>query len=98
MPDSLSIIVSMATTIDPSELDFVMKQTAECAERSHFLLNSKYWKSISSAKLRFFGKDNWKMCPCDKGNPDRYCGGPLCAEDVKRDGHCHCNLYLKSES
>ena len=30
------------------------------------------------------------QCPCDSKIPDRFCISPLCREDSKSDGPCHC--------
>lgn len=47
--------------------------------------------NIAKVKSRM---ENWRRCPCDPKNEHHYCGSMLCEEDTKRDGHCHCNLYL----
>ena len=35
------------------------------------------------------------QCPCDSKNSDRFCISPLCREDIKRDGTCHCKCFKK---
>lgn len=51
---------------------------------------------IANAKLRFFGRKEWFRCPCDPDS-DRACISEHCHEDIKRDGHCHCNCYCIKE-
>lgn len=36
-------------------------------------------------------------CPCDRGNPDRYCISPLCKSDIEKDGHCQCQMWCKTK-
>ena len=49
---------------------------------------------IIRAKAMMFGEEEWNRCPCDGGNPERYCGSQLCQTDVRASGKCHCNLFL----
>ena len=69
------------------------KQLLELAEKKG-LQPTWFFDRIVRAKERFgldFG------CPCDKDNPKRYCISKLCLSDIKRDGHCHCNMWCKKE-
>lgn len=59
---------------------------------------SEYLPNIAKAKVRFFCKDgefNWKRCPCNKDNPNQYCGSELCKKEIEENGVCHCNCYKK---
>lgn len=48
---------------------------------------------IMKAKIMIFKNGNIHRCPCDAGNPDRYCGSARCIADVVYKGHCHCSLF-----
>lgn len=55
-------------------------------------------KIIRAKKLLFSGNELHR-CPCDSGNPDRFCGSAQCITDVVYQGHCHCSLFwLKNNS
>lgn len=51
-------------------------------------------ESIAKAKLRFFGLENLRLCPCDRES-DRACVSEHCKQDIERDGICHCSLMKK---
>jgi ferredoxin-thioredoxin reductase catalytic subunit len=61
------------------------------------VVNEDNIAKIVSAKSLLF-KNNWLWCPCDRQNPERSCISDTCREDIERDGHCHCNLFLKGEA
>lgn len=63
-----------------------------CEEQGFFA--SKNLPKIARAKNMMFGKENWRRCPCDGGNPNRYCGSELCSSDVANFGVCHCNCFF----
>ena len=49
-------------------------------------------KILRAKKMLFSGNDLHR-CPCDAGNPDRFCGSAQCIADVVYQGHCHCSLF-----
>ena len=49
---------------------------------------------IIKAKMLLF-QNNFRSCPCDANNPNRYCGSAQCIHDVIEFNHCHCNLFHK---
>lgn len=51
--------------------------------------------AIARAKLRFFGRECWAQCPCDRDS-DRACISQHCKEDIAKNGVCHCNLYRRA--
>lgn len=57
---------------------------------------TKYAPNIAKAKCRFFGVKDWQRCPCDPDS-DRACISAHCHQDIKTDGHCHCNAYEPME-
>ena len=61
----------------------------------NYKINEKTVCRIARTKLNFFGKKDWKRCPCDESNPLRYCGSKLCRQDIETKGKCHCNLFLR---
>lgn len=51
---------------------------------------------IINAKLRFFGEENWRNCPCvQDGN--HACLSETCRRQIESKGVCHCNLFKKGE-
>lgn len=71
----------------------IMKRICDIGSALDFNINNNIDK-IAKIKSRM---DCWRDCPCDHFNPLRYCGSKLCEEDTLRDGHCHCNLFLKGK-
>ena len=72
-----------------------IKQTLEeLAIANDFDLSSNVDKIIA-AKLRFFGADEWRRCPCDRDNNGRFCCSTQCQKDVRETGACHCNLFKR---
>jgi len=56
---------------------------------------TKNVEKIAKAKTMMFGDENWKKCPCDGANEERYCISDLCKSDIERDGECHCHCYQR---
>lgn len=52
-------------------------------------------EKIARAKVIMFNETEWYRCPCDANNEQRSCISELCADDIKRDGICHCRCYKK---
>ena len=52
---------------------------------------------VAKVKERFFSADEWYRCPCDRDNPDRFCIGRVCRQDIEEKGICHCGCYKKAE-
>lgn len=60
--------------------------------KEHGLEPTEFFDRIAKAKERF-GIE--LECPCDRGNPERYCISPLCLKDIERDNVCHCRMWCK---
>lgn len=74
-----------------------IKQTLEeLAIANDFELSNNVDKIIA-AKLRFFGEEEWRRCPCDRDNSGRFCCSTQCQKDVRETGSCHCNLFKRKE-
>ena len=72
-----------------------IKETLQkLAEDNGFELTGNVDKIIA-AKLRFFGEDEWRKCPCDRVNQGRFCCSTQCQKDVRETGTCHCNLFKR---
>ena len=56
---------------------------------------TKNIEKIAKAKTMMFGDAEWKRCPCDGNNSQRYCISELCKSDIEKDGICHCHCYAK---
>lgn len=68
----------------------ILENMIKIADELNFGLDSN---AIKIAKLKS-RMDDWRCCPCDKKNPDRFCGSELCISDVNRDSRCHCGCYF----
>ena len=68
----------------------ILEKMISVADELNFGLDTN---AIKIAKLKS-RMDDWKRCPCDKQNPDRFCGSKLCQEDTIRDGYCHCHCMF----
>lgn len=61
-------------------------------------VNEKTLPRIAKAKERFFGLAEWHRCPCYPPTDTIHgCGTEACAEDIMKEGVCHCNLYLRRD-
>jgi len=68
----------------------ILENMVKIADELNFGLDTN---AIKIAKLKS-RMDDWKRCPCDKNNPDRYCGSKLCQQDTINDGYCHCHCMF----
>lgn len=75
------------------EIEDIKKEIHFMASRHNYTVNNNVDKIIN-AKIRFFGEDSWERCPCDSSNESRCCISAQCHEDIKKDGNCHCNVFL----
>lgn len=55
-------------------------------------------EKIAKAKNMMFGEKDWKRCPCDGKNENRYCISETCKKEIERDGICHCRCYCKADA
>ena len=69
----------------------ILENMVKIADELNFGLDTN---SIKIAKLKS-RMDDWKRCPCDKDNTERFCGSKLCQDDTIRDGYCHCHSFFK---
>lgn len=72
------------------DIEEVKSKLRQIAEEHGYELSGNL-ESIAKAKLRFFGLDNFRLCPCDR-NSDRACISGHCKKDIETDGICHCSL------
>lgn len=73
----------------------VIEEIKKLAEENNFGLTYNV-ERIAAAKVRFFGVDNWKKCPC-VNDGEHSCISPKCREQIEKEGVCHCNLYKKEK-
>lgn len=69
----------------------ILRQIQWLADMNGYEL-TKFAPKIAAAKERFFGEKDWSKCPCDPDS-DRSCISEHCHQDIKLNGHCHCNCY-----
>lgn len=68
----------------------------EFAKKNGYDLNEKAVKGIAKAKNMMFGLDNWQKCPCASTDGlERFCGSEVCAQEIEKNGICHCSLNKK---
>ena len=78
-----------------TELEIVVANIIECAKENNYEVGENVMR-IARAKIKFFGVDNWKKCPCYPPNDTEHgCGTKACAEQIENDGVCHCSLYRR---
>jgi ferredoxin-thioredoxin reductase catalytic subunit len=79
------------------DIEYIENEIRADALKSGYTLKEQNIKKIARAKNMLFGKDNWRRCPCDGSNENRYCGSELCTKDIAEKGVCHCNLHCRGE-
>jgi hypothetical protein len=83
---------------EPNPVEIIESYIREDAANSGYKLEENNVKKIAKAKNMMFGLKEWRRCPCEGTNSDRYCGSELCKADIERDGVCHCHLHLKADN
>lgn len=68
----------------------------ELARINNFDLTDNVDKIIR-AKIRFFGEEEWRGCPCDRDNASRFCCSTQCQKDVRETGLCHCSMFKRKD-
>jgi len=76
-------------TVSPT----IFQEIENIAKDKNFELSDNADKIIK-AKLRMFGEEDWRRCPCSSDDIDRFCGSEKCELDTYNNNHCHCNLFL----
>ena len=71
----------------------VVEEIKKLAKENNFGLTDNAAR-IANAKLRFFGIDEWKKCPC-VNDDEHACISPKCREQIEKEGVCHCHLFKK---
>ena len=69
------------------------KMLDNCKKAGYYPI--EYIEKIARSKNMIFGDTEWRRCPCDGENKERYCISELCRSDIERDGICHCHCYKK---
>lgn len=81
--------------IEHTDIEWVKENIKTIAKDNGYDL-TKNVEAIAKAKLRFFGVENWRKCPCVRDD-EHACISRQCKLDIENDGVCHCNLYKKKE-
>lgn len=81
--------------VEPDPVKIIEQNIRQDAQECGYELEEGNVTKIARAKNMMFGVDEWRRCPCDGQNENRYCGSDLCREDIERDGLCHCRLHKK---
>lgn len=82
----------------------LMKQYKEYAAASGFMLNpnAKIVEGIVAGLLAREEKFGARYCPCRRVTGDKeedkkiICPCAYHKEEIEKDGHCHCNLFVKA--
>jgi ferredoxin-thioredoxin reductase catalytic chain len=88
---------------DRKEFKRLLKQCEDYAKDNGFHLNprQKVVNYLVEALLKREKKYGKRYCPCrrieesQKGNNKIVCPCIYCKEEIKKDGHCHCFLFVK---
>ncbi len=86
-----------------NEFERLFKQCKEYADQNGFRLNpnKKIVDYLITALLEREKKYGKKYCPCrrvEKNNTENnkiICPCIYCKEEIKKNGHCHCFLFVK---
>lgn len=84
-------------------MEELIKQYKEYAEKNGFQLNpnEKIVEAVVKGLLSREEKFGQKYCPCRRvtGNIEEdkkiICPCVYHKDEIQKDGHCHCNLYVK---
>jgi len=85
------------------EFEQLLKQCKDYAKNNGFRLNpdQKVTNYLVGALLEREKKYGKRYCPCrrikkgQKENDKVVCPCIYCKEEIKKDGHCHCFLFVK---
>lgn len=88
---------------DKKEFEHLLKKCKDYAESNEFHLNpnSQIVDSLIKALLERERKYGQKYCPCrrvtenQEENNKIICPCIYCEEEIKKNGHCHCFLFVK---
>jgi ferredoxin-thioredoxin reductase catalytic chain len=88
---------------DKKAFEQLVKKSKDYAERNGFRLNpnTKIVNYLIKALLEREKKYGKRYCPCrrvkesQEENNKIICPCVYCKEEIKRDGHCHCFLFVK---
>lgn len=72
----------------------IKEELKKIAKDNNYTLTDNIDKIIK-AKLRFFGEENWRNCPCVRDGKHA-CLSETCREQIESKGVCHCNLFKKA--
>lgn len=72
-----------------------IKYAMECMCDAFGYLPMANLEKVARAKEKLFTEKEWRRCPCDKNDPDRYCISKKCQEAIERDGVCGCHCFCK---
>lgn len=86
------------------KIEELMKEYAEYAKANGFQLNpdKKITEGIINGLLRNEEMNGAKYCPCRRITGDKaedskkICPCVWHKDEIKKDGHCLCNLYVKT--
>lgn len=71
----------------------IQKEITKFAEENNLLV-TKYMPAIAEAKRRMGG--DWRKCPCHREGK-HFCGSETCMKEIKENGVCGCNLFMKDK-
>jgi len=78
------------------DLDYVIQALKQIGNEQNLSVNERVLVSIAKTKLKFFGKDNFKKCPCYPPDDNEHgCNSVKCLSEIADNGVCHCNLFSK---
>lgn len=71
--------------------EWIVKARMEYLAEFYNYKKSEHFDKIANARIRM--GLNWNQCPC--GGEGRGCISERCHQEIREQGHCHCNCYLK---
>lgn len=73
--------------------DWFVKVRMEYLAKYYNYKKSEHFNKIVNVRIKM--NLDWNQCPC--GGEGRGCISELCHKEIKEQGHCHCNCYLKGD-
>lgn len=89
--------------MDEEEIDKTIKEYQKYAQEQGFKLNpnTDMVKAIIGKMLEKEEAFGERYCPCQRmtgkaeQDKDKICPCSTHKEDIEKEGHCHCNLFVK---
>lgn len=84
------LMEELKTTNPSANTEQILREMLKLCHGEFF--PAKHIAKVASIKAK---NQDWKRCPCDADNPERYCISELCKKTIREQGRCHCGCFTK---